>query len=550
MKSFKKLFALVLSVALISTAITAGTIAYLQDADSDVNVMTLGNVKIEQHEYERVVENGTYKTDTIDEQTSYVLQDFTQAKPLYPIVGDPTKGANDPEYAGYDETTVRMSQVDSYGGMQVFAGKNAQDKFVTVENTGKSDAYVRTIVAVEVGNGSAALIGKSYHSTWMKNDIGTVKINGNNYYVTEFNYNGGQLSNGTWRHQYGILPAGDTTYPNLSQVYLKSEATNDDMVALDGNGNGTLEILVLSQAVQVEGFADAKTALDTAFGETSKKVAEWLTKGEMSNPEIEFTPAEEGIEVEGADKNAVLAAIEKAQPGDVVVLTEDTVIAGYNSDKKLVIDKAITLDLNGKTITTECGWGGIDLKGGASIVNGTINHTGNTAAIKAFQVGKIENVVINVTQTAGKTKGGIVVQEGATYIESIKNVVINGATNGIETYRCGKRTDLAIGSMENVTINATDTGIKLSAPIGTIKNSTIKGAKYGIYAHLVGEYSVTAKLENCTVNGTTDIYAWDEPGITNPGSVNIVLDSVTGLDCTIVKQFEAEVADRVFVGIK
>ncbi len=36
------------------------------------------------------------------------------------------------------------------------------------------------------------------------------------------------------------------------------------------------------------------------------------------------------------------------------------------------------------------------------MVNGTINHTGNTAAIKAYQVGKIENVVINVTETAGK----------------------------------------------------------------------------------------------------------------------------------------------------
>ncbi|MBR3687471.1 MAG: SipW-dependent-type signal peptide-containing protein, partial [Lentisphaeria bacterium] len=49
--------ALVLSVAMA----TSGTLAYLQDTAEDVNVMTLGSVKIEQHEYERVKNaDGTY----------------------------------------------------------------------------------------------------------------------------------------------------------------------------------------------------------------------------------------------------------------------------------------------------------------------------------------------------------------------------------------------------------------------------------------------------------------------------------------------------------
>ena len=87
---------------------------------------------------------------------------------------------------------------------------------------------------------------------------------------------GGQLSDGSWRHENGILPAGKTTYPSLAQVYLKSEATNEDMESLDGNGNGKLDIVVLSQAVQADGFADAKTALDTAFGTPSAKAAEWF----------------------------------------------------------------------------------------------------------------------------------------------------------------------------------------------------------------------------------------------------------------------------------
>ena len=136
----KKFATMAISVALIGAMVAGGSLAYLSDTASDVNVMTLGNVDIEQHEYERVVENGAYKTDTIDGQTSYVLEKFKQDKPLLPIVGDPSvSGAG---YAGWDDTTVRMSQVESYGGMNVFAGKNAQDKFVTVENTGKTNAYV------------------------------------------------------------------------------------------------------------------------------------------------------------------------------------------------------------------------------------------------------------------------------------------------------------------------------------------------------------------------------------------------------------------------
>lgn len=262
-----------LSLVLVAAVSIGGTLAFLTSEDSDVNVMTMGKVKIAQHEYERATnEDGTYKTDTIDNQTSYVLKDFEQGKALLPIVGDPSLPGTDSGYAGYDTTPVRMSQVDSYGGMDVFAGKNAVDKFATVENTGKTDAYIRTLVAIEVGTASPALIGTSYHKTWTAKNIGSVEIDGNNYFIKEFVYNG---ANGV-RHENGILPAGDTSYPNLSQVYIKSAATNEDCAKLDGNGNGTLEILVLSQAVQAEGFADAETALNAGFGKSSEKAGVWF----------------------------------------------------------------------------------------------------------------------------------------------------------------------------------------------------------------------------------------------------------------------------------
>ena len=531
----KKLLALCLVVVLLVTAVVGGTMAFYADTDSDVNVMTLGNVKIEQHEYQRVVKtDGTYPTGTFGDKTSYLLEEFEHGKPLYPIVGDPSSPEGYP-HAGWDDITVRMSQVDSYGGMPVFAGKNAQDKFVTVENTGKNDAYIRTIVAIEVGTGNADLIGTSYHSNWSKNAVGKVEIDGNNYYVYEYIYKG--ASDGS-RHVGGVLPAGETSYPNLSQVYLKSVATNEDVEALDGNDNGTLDILVLSQAVQAEGFANAQTALDTAFGKSTDKAAEWFSRV-LHNT----------VMVEGNDKAAVVAAIEKAESGDIVKLTEDTTIDGYAAANKLVINKDIILDLNGKTLTTECGWGGIDAKGGCSIVNGTINHTGNTAAIKAFQVKSIENVTINVTQTEGKIKGGIVVQQGSgCYVGSIKNVTITGATNGIETYLCGDRTDYAIGSLENVTIDATDTGMLLSAPVGTATDRSIKGEARGVEMYLKGTYSVSLNLVNSTVTGTTGIYAHDEKGYENPGSLTLTYDSATTITGGITRDFENAELARVTIG--
>ena len=272
----KKILAIVLCVAMLAIAIVGGTMAYFTDTKANTNTMTLGSVKIEQWEYERELgKDGNYKTATVDDQTSYVLKGFTQNKPLLPIVGDPSESGS--AFKGWDTTTVRMSQVGSYGGMQVFAGKVAQDKFVVVKNTGKSDAYVRTLVAIEVGEGNPELIGTSHHNTWKKGASVTAEIDGITYYVREYVYQGGELSDGTWRHENGALTAGDTAYPSLCQVYLKHNATNEDAAKLDPAGDG-LNIVVLTQAVQVSGFDDAQTALDTAFGEFNvANVADWFT---------------------------------------------------------------------------------------------------------------------------------------------------------------------------------------------------------------------------------------------------------------------------------
>ena len=118
---------LIVSLVLAMTMSLGGTLAYLSDTDADVNTMVLGNVKIEQHEYQRVGdETDTYTTKYLNGKTGYELEGFQDNKMLLPIVGDPNESSNSPAYKGWDDTRVYMDQVDSYGNMQVFAGKNAR----------------------------------------------------------------------------------------------------------------------------------------------------------------------------------------------------------------------------------------------------------------------------------------------------------------------------------------------------------------------------------------------------------------------------------------
>ena len=287
----KRILTVALVLALLATCF-AGTYAYLMDTDEAVNTMTMGNVDIEQYEYERAKdEDGNLKTDDIDGINSYVLTEYVNDKALYPAI-IPNGGTVNGVTWDYDDTRVRMTQVDSWGTADVFVTPNAVDKFVTVKNTGKSDAYVRTLIALEVGD--AELVDKNYpdqdlisleirageepngKQPWTFGYQDYVTIEGTKYLVMEVIYTGADLGDGTWRHENGVLPAGETTYPSLCQVYMASRATNEDVEKLDGNDNGKYDILVLSQAVQAQGFENAQIALDTAFGTVEENAATWL----------------------------------------------------------------------------------------------------------------------------------------------------------------------------------------------------------------------------------------------------------------------------------
>lgn len=251
MKKQRKLI-LILAVVM-SIALAAGsTMAYLQDTDEDVNVMTLGNVYIDQIEKERIEQSD-------DNTSSENVKDFEDDKPLYPYVG-------------------KLDWADEYqnwetgGSNQLFTDevKNVLDKFVFVKNTGSSDAYVRTWFAFEQGDYTEAelnkLLGINFNKNHWSYDIvaNNVEIGNGKYQIVVATYLGNAGEDKSV-HPDGVLASGETTRPSLLQVYLDKTAGNEEVKNLDSNGNGKYDILVVSQAVQTAGFDNAETALNAAF---------------------------------------------------------------------------------------------------------------------------------------------------------------------------------------------------------------------------------------------------------------------------------------------
>ena len=231
---------------------------------------------------------------------------------------------------------------------------------------------------------------------------------------------------------------------------------------------------------------------------------------------------------EAGDRGTLVSKIESAGVGDVIRLT-----SGFTFNTAFTINKAVILDLNGFTITYNGTRDAIGMKNGCSIINGTIIFQGRIAAIKAWNVDKIENITIDCTYDASagyRTIGGIVVQESATaHINTIKDVTIKGVglTNGIQTYRCGNATEPVIGVMENVTIDSREYGMNISAPVGTLKNCTINGDISGIHAWSNNRaWTTTLTFENCQIEGGSQAMSIDG---NEGGLVNISADKNTTL---------------------
>ena len=241
----KKLIAGFLALALTAAVSIGATLAYLTDTDEDVNVMTLGSVKIDQLEYERVDDETAGKDAEVRE--------FHDNKPLYPAVTE-AGFAYVPGQSNVDWTQIGKNGYSS-NIWNPDSINNELDKMVFVKNKGKSDAYVRTIFAFEAGKYTTLDQFKTMmHLNLNETDfdwdwIATpVKIGESTYFVATATYN-------------KVLEPGKLTEISLSQIALDKSATNADVEAF----GETYQILVKTQAVQAEGFDDPAFALDEGF---------------------------------------------------------------------------------------------------------------------------------------------------------------------------------------------------------------------------------------------------------------------------------------------
>ena len=416
----KKYLLIALSMVLVAALSVAGTLAYLQfQTPTDVNVMTLGNVKIEQLEYERATDkDGNWITSTTKDKYGYYpdeLQPFSQAKPLYPAVfadgvikWDDRNGSQNASGDGSHQQS--WAQIGASGSNQLFDSsvKNVQDKFVFVKNTGKNGAYVRTWIALEQGsvatdNFKNIIMTNSNGNHWSFEVADTeVVIGDSTYYVMCATYLGPK-SNPT-----GILAPGTVSYPSFLQVYMKPEATNEDVVAIDGNGNGTYDILVLSQAVQADGFDDATTALNAAFTDQI--------------PWSNTAPAIPAV-VDTADELA--KALEE---GGEIILTDD-----IEGSFVIPADKEVTLNLNGKNLT----YGGTPSGGNppmALINNGKLVIEGE-GTISADYAAFYNTGIVEINGGTFESASGFGMITDNIYGTETATTVINGGTfQGIGVY--------------------------------------------------------------------------------------------------------------------
>ena len=465
----------IVMVLALSMAIT-GSIAYLSDTDSDVNVMTLGNVQIEQIELQR--KDTSKHTGTAADGD---LVPFVKGQPLYPVY--PVNGMAT-DYSA--ESTNLFYWGDYVTGEGAGNGLwNPQklvgtlDKFVFVKNTGTSDCYFRTWVAYECpegmtfGDAVRDNIGSNVNAGYDWDYVGdsTIKVDG---VETRFSIWVGTY--GAWNE--GVLKAGETSRPSLLQIAMNHNLGNAEMEKL----GGTYEVLTLTQACQTTNFPDNVTALDAAFGKATIDTHPWKDQ-EVSSEEYH---------------------------GDVEELEDLLTAAGAAGAGNTTIELNYDYDFTGKE------WTPIKVDGyhGADIV--TINGNGHVikglnAPLFAGGFAGGSGIVINdlsiidsdIVSTNTLGSGAFIESVDSMAIITLQNCHLKNST---VTGGNGSRTGGLIGWTAGYN-NVNDGPVKTYVTIEdcSVIGSTItsNGSVGGIYGHAGNNAWTYSTVKNCTVKDCT-----------------------------------------------
>ena len=325
----KKALALVLAIALTAAIAVGGTLAYLTDTDEDVNVMTIGKVKIDQLEFERI------DTETADQNAT--VQEFHDNKPLLPAVVDKEfDWETGDSYVDWEQIGKDGYTSDIWDPSKI---NNEVDKMVFVKNKGDYDAYVRSVFAFEAGKYTTLdefqkmvhlnLNTTDYSWEWVKTPVAIPNEEGGtettNYFVAVATYK-------------KVLEPGALTEISLSQIALDKTATNADVEAF----GETYQVLVKTQGIQVAGFDNAEDALDEGFGVIAADNIPWendaATKGTDLKTAVRYLNADGATEIT-TKVNSVIFGLNKdyveivnSNEGILIDVEQDVPVYAYYLD--------------------------------------------------------------------------------------------------------------------------------------------------------------------------------------------------------------------------
>lgn len=178
------------------------------------------------------------------ERNASGFKEVTQGRELHcGVQGEPEKESVSIEH-DFSVTDKKQHTVSAELSFQedLYNAPNVLDHIVVVTNTGSINAYVRTWFAFEMGDlteeefKDSIVLNRNLNKwNWEEFQYG-VEIGGKNFAVVCAEYD-------------GALNSGETTEPNLLQVYLKNHVSSDISRRIDGDGDGKYEIIAHSRAV-------------------------------------------------------------------------------------------------------------------------------------------------------------------------------------------------------------------------------------------------------------------------------------------------------------
>ena len=266
----KKITAIFLCVALVAIAIVGASLAYFTDTKTATNTFTVGNVKIDLIESRYHREGNDNSGDTNIPTPSQTASGMKYVSDGATIFTDDEIKTDAENYSAYIAER----------GKNMVPGKNIA-KSPYVINTGANEAYIRIRVMIpsdanrdywQARSGgviesqfctTAITSGEFIHSD-RRNDYPIIDSSGNGY-VDE---NGVKYDVYTFIRTEPLKPGEMTEWNVWNYVGIADEATsanvqkaiNKGAILVSADGTMTVNVLVQADAIQAEGFADAKAA--------------------------------------------------------------------------------------------------------------------------------------------------------------------------------------------------------------------------------------------------------------------------------------------------